>query len=185
MPFPRCTRFACCGRNSCKWIWTQLFSEYNYFRLHKPMKGKKLLWCIQTHSNSFQWDCMWFWSPHQVSIDPLYNPDSHTVGKRIMILKFYNKSIKKVQCNPSEAHNKRESNKSNRTTWSKHLKPFKRTLTNSSFSASQWEHSGFSYLDSVLSRSSPEVEVFGDQRLKKRPWHFRCSNGPKPWEAHE
>ena len=92
------------------------------------MKGKKLLWCVQTHSNSFQWDCMWFWSPHQVSIDPLYNPDSHTVRKRIMILKIYYKSIKKVQCNPSEANNKRESNKNNRTTWSKHLKPFKRPL---------------------------------------------------------
>ena len=105
----------------------------------------------------------------------------HTIRKGIIIL---NKSIKKVQCNPSEAHHKRESNKSNRTTWSKHLKPFKRTLTNSSFFASKWEH--FSYLDSVLSRSSPEVEVLGDQRLvKMRPWHFRSSNEPKPWEAHE
>jgi len=96
-----------------------------------------------------------------------------------MILKIYNKSIKKVQCNPSEAQNKRESNKSSRTTWSKHLKPFKKTLTNSSFFASQQEH--FSFLCSVLSRSSPEVEVLGDQRLvKMRLWHFRCSNEPKP-----
>ena len=41
-----------------------------------------------------------------------------------------------------------------------------------------------------MSRSSPEVEVLGDQMLVKttrslRLWYVRCSNEPKLWEAHE
>lgn len=49
-------------------------------------------------------------------------------------------------------------------TWSKHLTRFKGTLTNSSSFALRQEQFFFW---SKMSRSSPEVEVPGDQRLVK------------------
>jgi len=118
-----------------------------------------------------------------------------------MILKIHNKSIR-VQFDTSKPHNEAtELRAMEAPEWhgAKCLTQFKGTFTNSSSFASQREQ--FFFLWFETSRSLPEVEVPGDQRLVRIrlscwlvEWAdtaedclllLECSNELKPWKAHE